>query len=112
MFEKERDERQVNWLQLSDLHVFDEAATDLMLRSFEILATKIFPQFIVVTGDFRHLGAQTPYVNSKQYLEEIIKIFHITKENVFLIPGNHDVNATMNSEREEAISQITMHTVD
>ena len=49
------NKKPIEWLQLSDLHVFPEADTSLMLTSYEALAKEFQPQFIVVTGDFRHI---------------------------------------------------------
>ena len=45
-----------SWLHISDLHVFHEADTTLMLDDYPKLANITSPQFLVVTGDFRYLG--------------------------------------------------------
>ena len=84
-----------SWLQLSDLHVFNTADKNLIIQSYEELSKSISPDFIVVTGDFRHLKDESTfdYKNAKDFLSRICKIFRINdKNNVFLVPGNHDVN--------------------
>lgn len=93
-----------DWLQLSDLHVFPEADTTSMLRSFKQLALKIDPKFIIVTGDFRHLKFKTKYEQTCEYLSEIVRIFGVNKKDVYLIPGNHDVNLGKNLKRDGAIT--------
>ncbi len=96
-----------SWLHISDLHVFPEADTTLMLDDYRELAEIISPQFLVVTGDFRHKKYETDFSLAWDYLELLIDIFHIDKQDVFLVPGNHDVN---NYEgRTDAISDICVH---
>lgn len=95
----------INWLHLSDLHVFAEANTTLIIKSFEKLAKKVSPHFIVISGDFRHKKENSNFEQAKQYLENIIEIFGVEKENVFLVPGNHDVNNF--SRRHRIITEIT-----
>lgn len=81
-----------SWLHISDLHVFHEADTTLMLEDYRELAKIISPEFLVVTGDFRHIKYKTDFSLARDYLESLMCIFHIDKKDIFLIPGNHDVN--------------------
>lgn len=105
MMKKETRIIKAKWLQLSDLHVFPEADTTLILKDYEKLAKIISPDFILVTGDFRHKKSNTPYNFSKEYLEKIIQLFKIDKEDVFFVPGNHDTNDY--TGRSGAIATIT-----
>lgn len=100
-----------SWLHLSDLHVFQEADTDFMLTEYRELAENIHPQFLIVTGDFRHKKQNPDFSNAMKFLEEILKIFDIKKENVILVPGNHDADDST-TEREEAIKEITENDSD
>ena len=95
----------ITWLQLSDVHVFPEADTTSMLSSFEKLAEKIHPQFIVVTGDFRHIIKSKDYKLSCEYLGNIVKKFGVARKDVYLVPGNHDVNTGNDLDRAGAISE-------
>lgn len=96
-----------SWLHISDLHVFPEADTTLMLDDYKELAKIISPQFLVVTGDFRHKKYKTDFSLACDYLESLIGIFNIDKQDIFLVPGNHDVNSY--DGREDAISDICLH---
>ena len=87
-----RNSIKTSWLHISDLHVFAEADTILMLDDYAELTKVISPQFLVVTGDFRHKKYNTSFSGALEYLESLINIFHIDKKDVFLVPGNHDVN--------------------
>lgn len=93
-----------SWLHISDLHVFPEADTTLMLEDFKELSQIISPEFLVVTGDYRHKQQKTEFSLARDYLETLIGIFHIKKEDIFLVPGNHDVNHY--DGRTNAISEI------
>lgn len=95
-----------SWLHISDLHVFPEADTTFMLDDYRELAKIISPEFLVVTGDFRHKKYGTDFSLAMQYLEELISIFNIDKKDIFLVPGNHDVNNY--DGRKNDISEICL----
>lgn len=84
--------KKYSWLQLSDLHVFESTDWNLMLDSYKKLANVINPDFLVVTGDYRHKKYNTSYEKALEFLNQIVKIFRLKKKDVFLVPGNHDVN--------------------
>ena len=81
------------WLHISDLHVFDTTEMDLILKSYKVLAKRFQPDFLVVTGDYRHLARKnSTFDTGLRYLNKIVTIFGLEKKNVYLVPGNHDVN--------------------
>ena len=81
------------WLHISDLHVFDTTEMDLILNSYKVLAKRFRPDFLVVTGDYRHLARKnSTFDTGLHYLNEIVTIFGLEKKNVYLVPGNHDAN--------------------
>lgn len=104
---RSRNNIKASWLHVSDLHVFPEADTTLMLEDYKELAKIISPEFLVVTGDFRHKKYGTNFSLARNYLESMINIFSINKKDVFLLPGNHDVNYY--DGRADAISDICLH---
>lgn len=81
-----------SWLQISDLHIFQSTDWNIMKDSFKELAQVTQPDFIVVTGDYRHKKKNTDYKYALEFLNEIVKMFKVDKKDVFLVPGNHDVN--------------------
>lgn len=95
-----------SWLHVSDLHIFPEADTRLMQDDYKKLAKIISPEFLVVTGDFRHNRYGTNFSLAWEHLEFLIKTFGIDKKDVFLVPGNHDVNHY--EGRADAISDICL----
>ena len=98
------------WLHISDLHVFAEADTTFMLDDYKELAQVISPQFLIVTGDFRHKSRQTDFSLARRYLEAILDIFRIYNADVFLIPGHTDV--TESEGRSNSILEFGQHSED
>jgi len=96
-----------SWLHISDLHVFPEADTTLMLDDYGKLAKVISPQFLIVTGDFRNMAYATDFSFAESYLESLLRTFQLAKKDIFLIPGNHDVNQY--DGRFDAINDISLH---
>lgn len=93
-----------SWLQISDLHIFESTDWNLMLNSYKNLAKVIKPDFLVVTGDYRHKKYNTNYKHSLDFLNKLVEYFNLKKEDVFLVPGNHDVNGY--NYRTEIITTI------
>ncbi len=93
-----------NFLQLSDLHIKASTDWNCMLKAYETLSQHIKPDFIVVTGDFKHKKFNNSYNDSLDFLNEITKIFKLKKSNIFLVPGNHDADDF--EFRTEIISNI------
>lgn len=88
------NEREITWLQLSDLHIFESTDWNIMKQNYEELARRIHVDFIVVTGDFRHKKFEETmnFSYALNFLNFIKNCFGLKKEDIFLIPGNHDVN--------------------
>ena len=75
-----------------------------MIKSYKELADVFKPDFIVVTGDFRHFTKNKKYDLALKFLNELSKIFSLKKESFFLVPGNHDTNRF--NMRNEIIDSI------
>ena len=91
--------KKITWLQFSDMHVFAQKAGNVaILQAYKKLAETISPDFVVVTGDFRHLGKNTTFEGAIEQLEKMLSVFGVGKQDVFLIPGNHDVGLAVDSE--------------
>ena len=96
--------KKIEWLQLSDLHIFDSTEWNLMIEGYKRLAKKLKPNFLVVTGDFIHKTKNSDYSYALNFLNEIVNMFNVKKEDVFLVPGNHDIQDY--SFRDETINTI------
>lgn len=101
--------KNISWLQLSDLHIFKSTEWNIMLKGYEELSKKVNPNFIVLTGDYRHKNCEynIDYSKTLDFLNKIVGIFNVKKKDVFLVPGNHDIENY--SFRKETINTIVQN---
>lgn len=103
---KPSEEEKITWLQLSDLHIVESTDWNMMLDSYRQLATRIHPNFLILTGDYRDKRyiENTKYEKTLEFLDILIRIFGVEKKDAFFVPGNHDVDNY--DFREESIRVI------
>ena len=75
------NEKSISWLQFSDLHILKSVDWNLMMDSYRSLAERLHPDFIVITGDYRHKKYEENYDYSEtlEFLKEITKLFSVKK---------------------------------
>lgn len=93
---------ELSWIHISDLHVFAEVDTNILLEDCKSLAERISPDFMIITGDYRHIKIDKTYVKALNLLPKILDIFGLKRKDVFMVPGNHDVSATMKTTYKAA----------
>lgn len=99
--------QKITWLQLSDIHILNSTDFNMQLRCYERLPQLFKPDFIVVTGDFRHLKYNRSFYDAKIFLEKVLHIFRLSKKDIFLVPGNHDVSdETINGRDKLRLERI------
>ena len=86
------DNQGIKWIHLSDIHIFESTDYNMQLHCYKKLAESFKPDFMVVSGDFRHLKYNLSFKAAAEFLEKVIGFFHISKRDVFFVPGNHDVD--------------------
>lgn len=86
--------RNITWLQLSDLHILESTDWNMMIESYRQLSKHIHPDFLVITGDYRdkRYSENNNYEKTLDFLNVLVESFGIQKQDVFFVPGNHDVN--------------------
>lgn len=109
-----RDQAPVlTWLHVSDIHfghgqearhrVDQKITCDEILRDAECMATHLGPPDLVfITGDVAFKGdPQKEYPQASEWLEKLLAAVQVTKEKLYVVPGNHDV------DRGEALKGFT-----
>lgn len=108
-----------SWLHLSDLHfghgdsayawdqksVLDSLISDVeeALRAWPELPR---PQAIMVTGDIAFSGSalsSQEYEEAERFLVKITTLLGIERKDVYLVPGNHDVQRTVRPDLVEEV---------
>ena len=103
------------WLHLADLHfregtnydsniVLNQLLEDVVSMSIE---SGLFPDFIAITGDIAHSGSSAEYELAKKFFDKLLKVTCLTKEKLFIVPGNHDVDRGKISTVADLNSRLT-----
>lgn len=113
--------KKITWLHLSDLHFCcreddfeNQLIYDKLLEDLKHIGEHI--DFVFVTGDIAFSGNAREYEIASVFFEKILKILNIEKENLFFVPGNHDIQRSNTSNyiskmlngihSEKAVSEI------
>lgn len=93
--------KKVTWLHLSDLHIKkyndDINGFGILIESLfddikhQIEKEKLKIDFIFVSGDISFSGSAEELSTAEKVLTKIASISKVNLENVFLVPGNHDI---------------------
>ena len=89
--QKINEKIEYGWLQISDLHIFDNTEWKVMEEAYCNFEYKDYIKFILVTGDLHNF--KEGYEKAKEFLEKLLEFFGLTKKEIFIIPGNHDSSA-------------------
>lgn len=100
----------IRWLHISDLHLGDEDVSSSSMRDdlLTFLSEQDKPfDYIFLTGDIRSAGPRyagyTPEM--ADYIKRICDVCHIPVEQLFIVPGNHDIDRDADG-RDEAIRRV------
>ena len=96
--------RQLSWLHVSDLHLKSEGDGFSQQEACSALTRHIadagdsFPQihFVLVTGDVAYSGLAEQYVLAENIFRELSTVLGVPPDKFFFVPGNHDVNRSVN----------------
>lgn len=86
--QKIREKIEFGWLQISDLHIFDNTEWKVMEEAYCNFEYKEYVKFILVTGDLHNFKEN--YEKAKEFLEKLLNFLGLSKRDIFIIPGNHD----------------------
>ena len=96
-----KNEEEIRWIQLSDLHMFDSTEVERQKKAlYKQFRDTI--DFFVITGDLHQY--KTDYKLSQKFLEELASEMRIDNKDIIIIPGNHDVVTT--NKRKQVIENI------
>jgi calcineurin-like phosphoesterase family protein len=101
------------WLHLSDIHIghkdishsWDQALVlDALRRDIaEQISRGIpAPDAILVTGDISFSGTAEQYKTARTWLLDLAKLLKLDETHLFLVPGNHDVNRSVDKTSRNA----------
>jgi len=96
----------IRLLHVSDLHLKDASAsqdlvTDSLLRQVQKLAATNPFDALFISGDLVYSGGESQFVAAKAYVDRLIQVAQCPSDNVFIVPGNHDVSRNVIEEGEK-----------
>jgi predicted MPP superfamily phosphohydrolase len=106
------ESKNITWLHLSDIH-FKEGQnydSEIVLKSLLKAIPKCVEEdnlhldFAVLTGDLAFSGKTTEYALVRRFLDELLAATGLTKEQLFVVPGNHDVDRKLVTTGATAIN--------
>lgn len=97
------------WLHISDLHwreseayeanVVAQALLRDLANRIEIAPCLEHIDFIFVTGDIAFASKPEEYVLAQRFLDNLRRTTRVRKDHMFVIPGNHDVDRDIISDK-------------
>lgn len=97
--------QKITWLHISDIHLrgsdfhqYDEnIVIEALLEDIDdrIKKDKVTPDFIAVTGDLAFSGKSFQYNSVSVFLDRLLSVTGLSRQRVFVVPGNHDVDRDM-----------------
>ena len=96
--------RQLSWLHISDLHIKSDGDSFSQQEACRALTCHItdagdsFPQihFVLVTGDVAYSGRAEQYALAEDIFRALSTILGVPQDRFFFVPGNHDVDRSVN----------------
>lgn len=89
----------ISWLHLSDLHlgrdVYNEKIVlEKLLADIktQIEINNIELNLVFITGDLTFSGQKKEFDYVQEFIDELLIVTKLNKDDVVLVPGNHDVN--------------------
>lgn len=91
--------RPVTWIHISDFHLRDSQAwaQDVVLSAMcedieRRRADAGTIDFVLATGDLAFAGKTHEYARAAAFFEEVTRVAGVSRERIFCVPGNHDVD--------------------
>lgn len=88
----------ISWLHLSDLHLGRDSYNEKvvlkeLLKDIKklIQTNQLDLNFVFITGDLTFSGRQEEFDMAQEFINELIDVVKLNKEDIILVPGNHDV---------------------
>lgn len=89
----------ITWLHISDLHFRKDDYNSSIIREAFLqdlksmcLEKNLHIDLILVTGDIAFSGQPEEYKLARVFFDNLLSLTQLSKERLFIVPGNHDVD--------------------
>ena len=98
----------IKWLHISDIHL-NKTGTETRRMRMQLISylksAKVLYDYLFVTGDLRYAPNGVFDPETCTFLSDVMNAAHVRIENVFIIPGNHDIDRE-NFDRKNHLTSI------
>ena len=98
----------MKWLHISDIHL-NKTGTETRRMRMQLISylksAKVSYDYLFVTGDLRYAPNGVFDPETCIFLSDVMNAAHVRIENVFIIPGNHDIDRE-NFDRKNHLTSI------
>ena len=91
--------KKISWLHLSDLHLGrdiynEEKSRKKLLQDIkeQIAQNNIQLDLIFITGDLTYSGQEKEFNHVQKFIDELLTVTGLKKDDIIVVPGNHDIN--------------------
>jgi DNA repair exonuclease SbcCD nuclease subunit len=92
----------IAWLHLSDLHLSSpndynkQVVLDSLLHDIKESGSHygLQPDLIIISGDIALTGRAEEYTYAQEFFDRLLRATDLTKDRLFIVPGNHDIDRT------------------
>lgn len=102
--------KKITWLHISDLHIDSSEDNDnsIVREAFlndigDLIDNGLELDFIIVTGDVANKGKIKDYAIANLFFQKLLERTKIEKGNLFIVPGNHDLDISKISKSNGGI---------
>lgn len=88
----------ITWLHLSDTHFQERNSWDAQIVRKSLLEDLknrkqdgLKPDFVIFTGDITQVANSNEYQMAREFFDSLLDTVGLSKEYLFVVPGNHDV---------------------
>ncbi|WP_372721314.1 metallophosphoesterase [Novipirellula sp.] len=102
-------QRPIKIVHLTDLHFgpqhqFQDASNGvqhqrslLQMLVDDVQSLRVEPDLLIISGDFVSFGQESEFHKANDFLVQLVNAWNLSKSDVLLCPGNHDVTWTTNA---------------
>lgn len=96
------------WLHISDLHSVCKGIRTRIMKE-ELIGELVYISqqapftFVLITGDIS--DKNNGYGEAKEFIYKVVEVTGVSIDNVFIVPGNHDLDRNVPNNREKEIKE-------
>lgn len=101
-------------LQISDIHFVESTVDDKryaqvesdFIKDISAQHSERYFDYVLICGDIAFSGKKEEYTRASVFIDRICRAIQCSKDNILVVPGNHDLERDINADLKEYISKF------